>query len=177
MSLKNCQAGIVTALTTEARFLVLWKRLAASDSVGFPSSSKTTRWMMLSVRDRFGRLAGCEALPWELGVVVHLRSKCGGSGSGSSSVSGAVFSCFSLSDLVVFFGVIGVSVVIGEETTLGRSPAVFSSILSLNTSTLALKYSSRQSSSLTPFPSVSDGTPRFNSLSYTTLWSASSFLP
>ena len=64
ISLKNCQAGMVTALTTDARFLVLWKRLAAFDSAGFPSSSNTTRWMMLSVRDRLGRWAGFEPLAW-----------------------------------------------------------------------------------------------------------------
>lgn len=53
----------------------------------------------------------------------------------------------------------------------------FISSLSRRTSTLALKYSSKQSSSLMPLPSGSGGTARFNSLSYTTLWSSSSLRP
>lgn len=49
--------------------------------------------------------------------------------------------------------------------------------LSLDTSTWALKYSSRQSSSFSPLPSTSGGTAKFSNRSCTTLWSSSSFLP
>ena len=119
----------------------------------------------------------CPALAWRLADIVHRRSICGSSGH-SSSDSGASLPCLlGCSKFVVTLGVVGVSIGKGDETTLDCSVVFFSSRLSLKTSTLALKYSSRQSSNLTAFPSVSGGTPRFNSLSYTTLWSASSPLP
>lgn len=166
INLKNCQAGIVTAFTIvdPARFALL-AILARSSSSGASSSPTIMRCMMLV---DLCRPAGRDSkLLAELGPVIdtgdaciepsmlHLRSICGD--LRCSLVEGSPSSVITR---IVLFGPPGADSVF---------PKAFSSRLSRRTSTLLLKYSSRQSSSLIPFPSGSGGTARFRSLSWTTL--------
>lgn len=188
ISRKNCHAGIVTAFTTVAPFrFAFCSKLAASESVGFPSSSRTIRWIMLVDLVRAdGRVtSGLEAEAVDGGESTLVHRRCRGvmstlsndsfsvSASAFASASPAPSLARSLGPALVLPAPASWPVSSGSGTSVtilivlfgvrtGLSCPAFSSMPSRETSTLVLKYSSRQSSSLTPFPSGSAGTARFN---------------
>ena len=178
---KNCQAGIVTALTATEPFLWSCRDGEGASPVGRPLLSMRTRCITVAERCRGGGGEDEEdpvsAALVVCGMVARLGEAESPERSGFGVVDPDVASSSSDTKRMVGFGETGDSVntglssgtkeVIGER---GGSVLVgFVSMLSLSTSTWAFKYSSRQSSNLTPLPSGSGGTARLSRRSYITL--------
>lgn len=174
MRRKNCQAGIVTALTATEPFLWSCCDGEGASPVGRPLLSTRTRCITVAARCRGGS-GEDEEDPVSPGLVVcGIVARLGEAGIparfGLGVVDPEVASSSSGAKRMVGFGETGDSVntglssgtkVVGGDR--GGSVLVgFVSMLSLSTSTWAFKYSSRQSSNLTPLPSGSGGTARLS---------------
>lgn len=172
---KNCQAGIVTAFTTMEAFLCICVDAETSVSpVARPLSS--IRTLCIMVLERCRPAAGdAEPSDSPTSAVCDNVARLGDararevSSFGVAAPEDALLSS-SETKRMVGFREVGDSVTTGlsspSTTGFGESGGSvvepLSSRLSLRTSTWALKYSSRQSSSLTPLPSGSGGTAKLS---------------